>query len=151
MGPRQMIASSSFCWKKPIDMTLTPKRSDGSILLSWPTCGRSATFIARTTLGQSMSTSRMPTLCPSCARVAARFTATVVLPTPPLAAVHANLVADLRQRAGDLPLLLELASHRFYALARVRLLLRIHSHGSSLAFQSVSWSVSQFVRCRMDG
>ena len=52
-----------------------------------------------------------------------------------LAAVHTNLVADLRQRVCDLTLLLKLASHRLYALARVRLLLRIHSHSSSSVFQ----------------
>ena len=84
IGPRQMIASSSFCWKKPMDMTLTLKRSAGIIFWSGPITGGSAIFIARTTLGQSMSASRIPTRAPSYASVAARLTVTVVLPTPPL-------------------------------------------------------------------
>ena len=67
-----------------MDMTRTPNRSGGTSLLSSLTTGTSATFMARTTLGQSMSTSRMPTEAPSCARVTARLAATVVLPTPPL-------------------------------------------------------------------
>ena len=84
IGPRQMIASSSFFWKKPIDMTLTPKRSGGMIRFSSVAIGGSVTLSARTTLGQSMSTSNIPTALPCWASVVARFTATVVLPTPPL-------------------------------------------------------------------
>ena len=60
------------------------KRSGGMSRFSSVAIGGSLTLIARTTLGQSMSTSRIPTALPSWARVVARLTATVVLPTPPL-------------------------------------------------------------------
>ena len=84
IGPRQMIASSSFSWKNDMDMTFTPKRDDGWKRPSSSCFGPSEIRSTRVTLGQSISQSKIATFAPSCASMTARLTATVVLPTPPL-------------------------------------------------------------------
>ena len=35
IGPRQMMASSSFSWKKAMEITLTPNLSEGTISPFW--------------------------------------------------------------------------------------------------------------------
>ena len=84
IGPRQMMASSSFSWKKDMESILTPYFVSGG--MSRPSCmvGLSVTPRTRLALGQSMSVSIRPTTFPFWARVTARLTATVVFPTPPL-------------------------------------------------------------------
>ena len=83
IGPRHMMASSGFSWKKAIETTLTPHFSEGMI---WPSMYSGLSVIPMTlaTFGQSMSTSSRPTVFPWLASVTARLTDTVVFPTPPL-------------------------------------------------------------------
>ena len=84
MGPRQITGASSWV-RKPIDTIWMPNFSAGRICLPllW-SCSDNPNMMG--TLGPWMSPSSTPTRAPNFESATARFTATVVLPTPPLPA-----------------------------------------------------------------
>ena len=100
MGPRQMMASSSFCWKKPMDTTFTPKRSEGTSL---PFTWEGGSVIPKTlvTLGQSISTSSRPTELPLLGKGDGQVYGHGGLAHAPLAAIHGHLGLDFREILGD--------------------------------------------------
>jgi len=84
MGPRQITGSSLFCSRNPTDSTLRPPISTGSMPFSPPSRRYPTSPSMVGTLGPCRSTSSNPTRCPASIADMARFTATVLLPTPPL-------------------------------------------------------------------
>ena len=85
IGPRQITASSFSLRRNPIDITLRLSPiSSGWIESSVPCSGKPSTPRSLGTLGPWISTSSRPTFFPAAASTTARFTATVLLPTPPL-------------------------------------------------------------------
>ncbi len=82
-GPRQMTGASPVR-KYWMLIIFTPWLTTGftrpALPVTWPSC----VPIMSGTLGPVMSASKSPTVAPSRARLTARLTATVVLPTPPL-------------------------------------------------------------------
>ena len=82
-GPRHTIGWPSGT-KNWIEMTFTPWRSIGSILLASVAFGWPDTPSIIGMLGPVMSASRSPTAAPAWASATARLTLTVLLPTPPL-------------------------------------------------------------------
>jgi len=66
-----------------MEMVFTPNRSAGTNQPS-RTAGSSTSPIIHGTLGPVISASKSPTRLPKRAKAQARFTETVVLPTPPL-------------------------------------------------------------------
>jgi len=83
IGPRQMTASSRPCRRNPTDITLSPPTRAGTMASSSTLSVSSRSRSIPGTLGPWMSMSRRPTRLPASPRATARFTATVLLPTPP--------------------------------------------------------------------
>src|SRR5450432_3907364 len=83
MGPRHTSGLSPGL-SSPTEITFTPKLVKGSIRFSPSTRGCKLVFIISGTLGPYTSASSRPVRWPILASATARFTATVVLPTPPL-------------------------------------------------------------------
>ena len=82
-GPRQMTGASPVR-KYWMLIIFTPWATTGLTRPALPVTWPSWVPIISGTLGPVMSASSRPTVAPSRARLTARFTATVVLPTPPL-------------------------------------------------------------------
>src|SRR5260370_12152590 len=83
IGPRQIMGLSPG-FRRPMEIILSPCDCTGMMCLSAvaPGCSVAPSIIG--TFGPYTSASSKPTLLPSFAKASARFTATVVLPTPPL-------------------------------------------------------------------
>ncbi len=86
IGPRQIIGASSACSMNPIETTA--RLSIPGTGTGWMASPSDRSFSPTSpsmvgVLGPWMSTSRSPTFFPSRASAAARFTATVLFPTPP--------------------------------------------------------------------
>src|SRR5437660_6886576 len=69
---------------RPIEIILSPCDCTGMMRLSAVACGSCKVPSIIGTFGPYTSASSNPTLCPRFAKASARFTAIVVLPTPPL-------------------------------------------------------------------
>ena len=91
IGPRQIIAVSSEI-RKPIDMQATSHLRIGSSVFSPASAGLPEMPIMRGSEGPKMSLSMRPTASPCRASAAARLTATVDLPTPPLPEATATML-----------------------------------------------------------
>ncbi len=84
-GPRQMTGTSGSGRKNPSDITRRFGPPLTGAIQPSPATGRALPRPSmRGTLGPCTSTSSRPTLRPVRASPTARFTATVLLPTPPL-------------------------------------------------------------------
>src|SRR6266446_1572499 len=83
IGPRQIIGLSPGL-SRPIEIIFSPCDCTGMMCLSAVASGCCVAPSIIGTFGPYTSASSNPTLCPSFAKASARFTATVVLPTPPL-------------------------------------------------------------------
>src|SRR4030081_3274054 len=83
IGPRQIMARSSST-RKPIDITLRPKRSIGSSVRGPTRRGLPRRPSRLGCEGPSISASRMPVFSPIAAKPSARLQEVVDLPTPPL-------------------------------------------------------------------
>src|SRR5260370_11507669 len=83
IGPRQIMGLSPG-FRRPMEIILSPCDCTGMMCLSAvaPGCSVAPSIIG--TFGPYTSASSKPTLLPRFAKASARFTATVVLPTPPL-------------------------------------------------------------------
>src|SRR5689334_16273362 len=90
MGPRQMTASF-WGMKKPVEMTLIPKRSTGATPSSAVMAGFSVMPRSVGMLGPYTSASRRPTFTPVWESATARLALTVDLPTPPLPLATATM------------------------------------------------------------
>src|SRR5262249_30181394 len=83
IGPRQITGLSPGL-SKPIEIILTPCACTGMMCWSAVAAGSCSEPSMIGTFGPYTSASNKPTLLPSFTSASARFTATVVLPTPPL-------------------------------------------------------------------
>src|ERR1700687_5200645 len=83
IGPRQIMARSSST-RKPMDITLTPKRSMGSSMRGPTRRGLPRRPNSFGCEGPYTSASRMPVFSPIAAKPSARLHEVVDLPTPPL-------------------------------------------------------------------
>ena len=83
-GPRHTTGLSALSSRKPTDMTLRPPICTGSMPSSSPARRRPSRPSIVGTLGPCRSTSSRPTRRPDIMAAMAMFTATVLLPTPPL-------------------------------------------------------------------
>ena len=111
-GPRQMTGASPVR-KYWMDIIFTPWLTTGFTRPALPVTWPSWVPIMSGTLGPVMSASRRPTEAPSRARLTARLTATVVLPTPPLPDATAIVfrTPGIRSAMGPPKLRFTLAAH----------------------------------------
>src|SRR5215469_8360297 len=104
MGPRQMTGLSPG-FSRPIEIIFTPCATTGIMRCCAVAVGSAVEPSMMGTFGPYTSASSKPTLWPSFASARARFTATVVFPTPPfpLATATRFLIPGIAWRSGICP------------------------------------------------